>query len=342
MVTRVCGEQLRVHVEAVFRAAGLTFGGARVMAETYVEADLRCIPGHGCRLVPGLLAKLRDGRLNARPRIAVERRDGVGVVLDADHAPGPLALRAATVQAGRRAEDCGVGLVAVRRSGHAGAIGIGATRLADRGLIGVVGAQTSAPSLALRGGTGAPVLGNSAFALAFPGGEHPVLVDLAAGPISWGRLHQDGRAGRELPDGLAVDQRGRHTRSHADAAALLPGNGRSQALALALELLVGVLTGSSPLPTGQEGRGLFCLAIDSARLTTTDHLAAGVEALARAVRDDGARMPGDRAWSARSAALTHGVALDDDVLDALNHAGDLPAGAPPLVPLTSARIGGSP
>ena len=336
MVTRVCAQQLRARVEAVFRAAGLTFGGARVMAETYVEADLRGIPGHGCRLIPGLLAMLRDGRLNARPRITVERRDGVAVVLDADHAPGPLALRAATVQAGRRAEDFGVGLVTVRRAGHAGAIGIGAARLTDRGLIGTVGCQTSAPSLALPGGTGAPVLGNSAFAIAFPGGEHPVLVDLAAGPTSWGRLHQHSRAGRDLPVGQAVDRHGRPTRSPAAAAALLPGNGRSQALALALELLVGTLTGSSPLPTGQEGRGLFCLAIDPARLTATHDLAAGVEALARAVRGDGARMPGDRAWSARSAALAHGVALDDDVFDALNHAGELPVGAPPLVPLTTA------
>ncbi|MDI5969914.1 Ldh family oxidoreductase [Streptomyces sp. SL13] len=326
--------RLRAYVEALFRVAGVTRGGARAMADTYLEADLRGISGHGCRLVPGMLTKLEDGRLSARSAFTVVRRDGATLVLDAGYAPGPLAVRAATAGAERLARIHGVGLVAVHRSGHVGAVGIGAARLAERGLIGIVATQTSAPSVALLGGTGAPVLGNSAIAVAIPGPDHPVLVDLAAGPLSWGRLHEHARAGRTLPAGCAVDRCGRPVRDPERAAVLLPSSGRAQALAIVLELLVGAVIGATPLPTGQDGRGLLCLAIDPTRLTTAHQLSAGVEAVARAVHDDGVRMPGDRSWRSRATARTEGIALDHDTFNALVAAGRrLPGSMPPLVPL---------
>jgi LDH2 family malate/lactate/ureidoglycolate dehydrogenase len=329
MVTVVQHHQLTDYLERLFRAAGTTRGGARVMASAYVEADLRGIPGHGCRLVPTTLGKLRAGRLSPRPAMTVLHRSGAVHVLDAGLAPGPLAVRAATTTAGNLARHFGIGFTAVRRSGHAGALGIGAGWLAERGLIGMVAAQTSSPSVALLGGTGTPVLGNSAIAVGVPGPERPVLIDLAAGAMSWGRVHQHARASRVLPDGVALDRNGRPTRCPSAATALLPAGERGQGLAIVLELLVGTLTGSSPLPCGHDGRGVICLAIDPTRAGHADRIAAAVEAVAHAVHEQGARMPGDRGRQHRATAQSRGIELNDDDLAALILAGRPGVPAPP-------------
>ncbi|MFH9983700.1 Ldh family oxidoreductase [Streptomyces sp. NPDC017179] len=329
MVTRVPAVELTGYLERLYRAAGMTGGGARTMAAAHVEADLRGIPGHGSRLAPSYVARLRSGRLNPRPRITARHDSGACLVVDADLAPGPVAARHAVAACVRRARRHGVGLVCVHRTGHAGALGIAASQAARQGLVSILAAPTSSASVALLGGTGAGLLGNSAFAIAVPGPEpdQPVVVDLAAASSSWGRVHHRARMGQDLPEGCALDAAGRPVRDPAQAAVLLPAGERGQALAIVLQLLLGALTGTAPLPGGAEGRGLLSLTLDPVRLGTVD-VAAAVDEISRAVREQGARMPGDRAWAHRTAARQDGIELDDDDLAALIAAGHPDVRAP--------------
>ncbi|MEV6676295.1 Ldh family oxidoreductase [Streptomyces erythrochromogenes] len=309
---------LTVYLERAFRAVGMPRSGAQTMAQTLVEAETRGLPGHGIRLAPAYLRKLHDGSLNPRPKITC-RAEGPGVLaLDGDLAAGPVAARNAVGAATIRARKTGLGLVTVCRTGHAGALGVFVTWAARHGLVAMLAAQTSAASVALLGGSGGAILGNSALAVAVPGRdpEEPVCVDLAAGAMSWGRVHQRRTAGKRLAPGSALDAAGHPTVDPAQAAVLLPAGERAQALAIVLELLVGALAASSPLPAGGQGRGLLCLAIDPRALGVA-HLADSVTQVARQVRADGARMPGDRAWHARTAAATAGVRLQEDDLRAL-------------------------
>lgn len=321
---RIPASEVRGYLRALFRSVGMTREGSWAMADSLIEADLRGLPGHGARLAPGYVAKLRDGRLNPRPELAVVTEAPSAVALEGDLAPGPLAARAAVGTAMLRARGTGAAVVTVRRCGHAGALGVHASRPARQGLICLLAAQTSAASLALHGGSGRAVLGNSAVTVAVPGPdpEHPVLLDLAAGALSWGAVHALGRAGLPLPRGAALDAGGAPTVDPGAAAALLPrGEGAGQGLAVILELLVGALTRSAPLPTGAEGRGLLCLAIDPARLGVARLLHNGVREVSDAVRaTGGARMPGDRTWARRDAADGH-IALDDADAAALIAAG---------------------
>lgn len=328
MVIRVPAPELADYLERLYRAAGMSRGGARTMAAAHVEADLRGIPGHGSRLAPPYVAKLRSGRLNPRPRVRALHDSGVCLVLDADLAPGPLAARLAVTACVSRARRNGIGLVSVHRAGHAGALGVAASQAATQGLVSMVAAPTSSASVALLGGTGAPVLGNSAFAVAVPGPEpdQPVVVDLAAASSSWGRVHHRARTGQDLPEGCALDAAGRPVRDPHQAAVLLPAGERGQALAIVLQLLLGALTSTCPLPVGAEGRGLLSLAVDPARLGTDVAAAAGE--IARAVRAQGARMPGDRAWTHRTTAQKDGIELDDHDLATLIAAGQPDVRAP--------------
>ncbi|MDX3855780.1 Ldh family oxidoreductase [Streptomyces sp. AK02-01A] len=344
MVTVVPAAQLDDYLVRLYRAAGMTRAGARTVAGAQVEADLRGVFGHGSRLAPGYAEKLRCGRLNPRPTVrAVQSGEGC-LVLDGDLAPGALAARYAVEAATDRAHRTGLGLVAVRNAGHAGALGVPAAHLARLGLVGVLAAQTSSPSVAVLGGPGTALLGNCALAVAVPGpdAKRPVLVDLAAGAMSWGRLHEHARAGRELPEGCALDERGRATRDAAAATVLLPSGERGQALAIVLELLVGALTGSSTLPRGADGRGLLCLAIDPDRLGTATRLSGAVAEFAHALAEHSARLPGDRAWAHHDHARNHGIALNRHDLAALIAAGHPHVRAPRSWTQTTARPGINP
>ncbi|WP_073967484.1 Ldh family oxidoreductase [Streptomyces sp. CB02460] len=331
MAIAVLSEELTDYLIRLYLAAGMSRRGARTVAVAQVEADLRGVVGHGSRLAPGYVAKLRSGHLTARPKMT-RRSAGAGcLVLDADRAPGALAVKHAVSFAATGARCQGVALVIVRNAGHAGALGVGAAQLGRRGLVGVLAAQTSGPSVAVLGGPGTGLLGNSALAVAVPGPDphRPVLLDMAAGSMSWGRLHEHARTGRQLPEGCALDQGGQPTRDPERAAVLLPSGERAQALVIVLELLVGALTGSPALPCGDEGRGLLCLAIDPARLGTGGQLAAAVAEVALALGEHGARLPGQRAWSHHDHAAARGIRLAEPDLAALIAAGDPHVPPPP-------------
>lgn len=338
MVTVVRARDLAGYLESLYRAAGMSGEDAATMAAAHVEADLRGIPGHGSRLAPGYLAKLRDGRLRPRPRMTTVSQAGATLCLDAVLAPGPVAARRAAEASIRLARAHGTGLVIARRTGHAGALGTAATWVAAQGLICVLAAPSSSPSVALLGGTGTALLGNSALAVALPAPGQPAVLDMAASSASWGRIRQLARAGQSLPAGSALDSRGQPARDPSGAAVLLPAGERGQAAAIILQAILGALSGSSVLPDGSEGRGLLALVIDPACLGPAS-MAGAVGALARAVRDDGARMPGDRAHAHRAAALHDGITLDDADLAALITAGLPAVPAPPAWSTpTAARI----
>jgi LDH2 family malate/lactate/ureidoglycolate dehydrogenase len=330
MVTRVPAAALADYLERLYRAAGMSGDAARVMAAAHVEADLRGIPGHGCRLAPVYLAKLRDGGLNPQPRLTVRHDTGACQILDADLAPGPVAARHAAEASTERARRHGVGVVIVHRAGHAGALCITASQVAGQGLVSVLAAPASAASVALLGGTGTPVLGNSALAVAVPGSVpgQPVVLDMAAAASSWGRVHQRARTGLDLPDGCALDATGQPTRDPRKAAVLLPAGERAQAAAIALQALLSVLGDAAPLPDGADGRLLLSLAIDPARLGIATATAAA-DAISGTVRGNGARMPGDRGWTHRASALRNGIEIDNGDLAALIAAGHPDSPAPP-------------
>jgi LDH2 family malate/lactate/ureidoglycolate dehydrogenase len=326
--SRVHPRDLKAYLVLLYQAVGTSAAAARIIASAQVETDLCGVATHGSRMAPRYLAALADGRLKARPRPTVLADGPVCLALDADHAPGPLAAATAMRRAQRRAASHGMGVVTVRGAGHPGAVGTYAAQAARAGLVGIVAAQTSSPSVAPHGGS-TPVLGNTALAIAVPGqGDAPVLLDMACGALSWGRVRDLSATGKKLPPGAALDIDGRPTRSPQHARVLRTfGGAKGSALAMVLELLVGALTGSSLLPSDGEGRGLLCLALAPWHLEPGHRLGERVVEVCEAVRtSDGAlgtgtRIPGDRAWSARRAALVHGIPLAGHHLHALTDAG---------------------
>jgi LDH2 family malate/lactate/ureidoglycolate dehydrogenase len=321
----VTPEALSATVTALYVRAGMPRAHARHVASLQTATDMLGNQTHGTRLAPGYVAKLIDGRLNPRPKVAIRGRSKAAIGFDADRALGPVAASVAMGLAVRTARDAGVAMVSVTNAGHFGAIGMYALSATEAGMVGLAACHTGSPCVAPFGSDQA-VLGNSPFAVAIPTGDSmPVVLDMAVGAMSWGRIAAHGRQGEPIDEDVALDALGRATRRPSEAATLLPfGGAKGGGLAIAVEMLVGIVSRMDPQESSSEGRsGLFCAIDPSAFGVSPSRATSYVNDLADQVRrarprdSQHVRVPGDAKWSARRSASARGLALDSDHLGEL-------------------------
>ena len=272
---------------------------------------------------------LRAGSLEPRPEVRVAERSGATAVVDGGgglgHVPAETAMHLAIELAG----DAGVGVVAVRNSGHFGAAGVYTAMAAERGMLGVASTDTRQPAIVPAHGADAR-LGTNPIAFAAPGDAGPPFeLDMATTTASLGRVLGAWRRGRRLPRGWAVRRDGRPERDGRRAfegRRLTPlgsrpalGSYKGYGLAAMVEILCSVLPGR---PGGSVGH--FMLAIDPARFRPADEFRQGVDALGdllRATRPlDPSRpvlVPGDPERAEVERRSRHGIPLSRSTVEDL-------------------------
>lgn len=270
--TLVAAEDLTAFAAALLEKGGLTPEDARTTADVFVWAAQRGVDSHGTARVPAYLELLAKGVANARPRITVESTTPAAAVLDADRAPGPVALTRAAREAVDRARTYGIATVGVRRTVHTGAIGYYVSRIAEQGLIGL-GFVSGMPNMGYTGVKGAAVA-TSPLAVAVPADSRaPLLLDMATATIALGRIRQAKANGTPLPEGAAATADGTPTTDPDQAVMPLPlGGVKGSGMSLAFELLTSVLVGApifssfhSDDPRGREHRqNALLIAVDPA------------------------------------------------------------------------------
>jgi LDH2 family malate/lactate/ureidoglycolate dehydrogenase len=234
----------------------------------------------------------------------------------------------AVEKAGRK----GVGVCVVRGSNHLGALSFYVRIATDAGMIGVALSNTP-PAMAPPGGREA-YLGTNPIAAGVPTSGPPVIIDMATSQVARGSVLKALREGKPIPQEWAIDAEGRATTDPqaALAGSLTPlGGAKGFALALLIEVLAAVLSGSA---VGPEVAGTF---VDSDRPSNVGHffLALDPEAfgpgfsqrmdrLASALRAiqpvDPARpvrLPGDRRLKEREVRERQGLEVPDALLSEL-------------------------
>jgi ureidoglycolate dehydrogenase (NAD+) len=121
------------------------------MGKSLVWANLRGVDSHGVLRIPGYVERLKSKAINPAPDMRVERRSGAIAVLEADRAPGAVAMAMAMDEAIARAREVHVGWCAARNITHAGAVGYFALQAANVGMAGIV-MSASGPMMAYHGG----------------------------------------------------------------------------------------------------------------------------------------------------------------------------------------------
>ncbi len=149
------------------------------------------------------------------------------------------------------ARETGIAGVAVCNSNHFGTAAYYCRMACEEGMA-LIAATNSPPGIAPWGGRQA-YFGTNPIAFGFPTRrEPPVIVDLSSSVVARGKVILAAKQREPIPEGWAIDESG-ETTTDAQAAlkgAMLPlggadGGAKGYALALAVEMMAGVLSGAA-------------------------------------------------------------------------------------------------
>lgn len=351
----VGGSLLRDWTVAILAALGTPSDIAADVADVLVASDRRGIASHGTARLGNYASLVEAGVLNPSGRPILAGTRPALARFDAQNGWGHHAGRVAmdwTIQAAR---TTGVATAVVAHSNHYGIAGWYALRAAEAGLIGVSLTNSSplvAPTRARRS-----MIGTNPIAIAAPAGRWGTYcLDMATSTIPRGRIEVAARRGQRLEPGWAIDADGRPatTPEAALAGALQPlggaeatGGYKGYGLALAVDLLTGVLSGSGFGPgilglfstAGASDLGQAFIALDPAAIDEPGAFERRLEAYfdelaaAPTIPDAPGRVliPGEPERAAECRAEVQGVVLDSEHHASLMALGDRFGSAFPAV-----------
>ena len=236
--------KLHDFARALCEKAGLPSDDAEQMAKLQVQTDLRGVHSHGTRSLPGYLNQVLDGNLNPKPDLRIVSEGPSFAVINGDNGMGHLASTLAMETAIAKAKMTGVAAAGVHNAGHFGAAACYSIMAVKNRMIGFSTTNTGRPSIVAPGGAEA-VVGNSAMSYALPTGDgHPIVLDMACGVSSWGKIGTLRMYGKSIPEGWLLDDSGQPSSDPNQGGLMAPAAGpRGYGLALIMGILAGPLTG---------------------------------------------------------------------------------------------------
>ncbi|MCL4508008.1 MAG: Ldh family oxidoreductase [Chloroflexi bacterium] len=240
-------EDLERFAYELFIRCGVTENDAKLTANSLIVANLRGVDTHGVtRVLVPYVRRLQAGVTSPHTNIRTVRETMSTALIDGGNSIGQVVAAQAMKIAIEKARQTGCAWVGAQHSNHFGTAAYYAMMALEHDYIGVVmtnGIASVAPSGGL-----APMLSTNPLAFAVPAGNQPpVVVDMATTVVARGRIMLYAKQGLPIPEGWALDERGRPT-TDAHAAlrgTLLPMGGyKGYGLSLIVDILAGVMTGS--------------------------------------------------------------------------------------------------
>ena len=288
----------------VLAALGMPQHIVEPTARLMVQTDLRGVDSHGIGMLPRYAEWIREGFIEPAAEPKTVRDDLATALLDGQRGLGHYPSIFAMELTISKARTFGVGVVAVRNSGHFGAATNYSMMALSHDMIGL--ATSNSPYVAMVPTFGrAPALGTNPISLAAPAGTQPPFVlDMATTAVAIGKLRLASRWGKSIPEGWAVDPAGRPTMDPQVALAhrLLSPLGGSRALGghkgyglgVMVDILSGVLSGAvygnlffrSDMPKQKLHNVGHCFAaFDPARFRPLEEFKADMDDMLQALKD---------------------------------------------------------
>jgi len=278
-------EQIARTLTNAFLAMGFSEKDTAYATHALLTADARGVDSHGLARLEMYYGFWKTGvMVNMNAQLKVLRETPVSISFDAQDGLGIIMAEKAMERCVEKAKKSGICVITVKNGGHISMVGNYALKATEEGLIGWCISNTLSAMAPF--GSREKVIGNSPWCLAFPPGNKytdPIMLDMACAEASFGKLQLAARDGRPIPDGWAIDKDGRPTHDPNDVlqrgGSLIPFGGyKGSALAIMLELMASVLSGSPFAPgigtgtyvLGKEAKrekiGYFFMAMDPAIL----------------------------------------------------------------------------
>ncbi len=358
---RIPTDVLQSLVGDIFARAGCSAAEAGRIASHLLASDLAGHPSHGVVRVRGYVDSLQGGAVVADQTVEVVSENDTLVVLDGRFGFGQTVGEQAVAVGLERVEASGVSVVALRHAGHLGRIADWALQAADAGYVSIHFVNVTGAGLVAPYGGRERRFGTNPIAIGIPQLDRPpILIDFATSVVAEGKARVALNGGKPVPDDALVGPDGAPTGDTSVLYGDVPegknpdprrgpgalrtmGDQKGSALALACELLAGVLTGS-----GVSGDQPFCNGMLSIYLSPdhfgatafvaqatefADHVrgaAPSAEGAIGGVAGDGVKVPGDIERALAGEQRANGVDLaagtwDDLVLTAAKVGAELPA-----------------
>ena len=239
--------KLQKLVSSIFIKHGLSKIDADISSSALINAELVGAYGHGLSRLKMYCDRIKKKLINSKPKIKVKKISQSISHIDANNSIGFVGADIAIKIAIKNAQKTGIGMVAVKNSGHYGLSGYYAERAVKKNLITMI--YTNAPPAVAPHGALKSLFGTNPICFGTPtGSKIPFILDTSISMINRGKIRVAARNNQKIPDGVALDKFGNPTTDAKKAleGVQLPIAGfRGSGLAWMVDILSGVLTGGN-------------------------------------------------------------------------------------------------
>ena len=240
-------KKLKKVIKNIFIKYKLNKDHAAICAEALINAELVGAPSHGLSRLKMYCDRISKKIINPKAKIKVKKISQSIAHVDGNNSIGFVAADTAIKTAINNAKKTGIGLVAVKNSGHYGLSGYYAEQAVKKGLMVMV--FTNAPPAVAPHGSLKSLFGTNPICFGTPtGSKIPFILDTSISMINRGKIRVAAREGTKIPEGVALDKFGKPTTDAKKAleGVQLPIAGfRGSGLAWMVDILSGVLTGGN-------------------------------------------------------------------------------------------------
>ncbi|MGB7392268.1 Ldh family oxidoreductase [Marinomonas sp.] len=308
--------QARELSESILMDNGFSEDHAKSITDVILACQQDDCHSHGLFRLLMCTQSMKFGRINGSAKPAIVDAAPSVVKADANGGISLLAMDAALPLLIEKTKKNGIAALAINRCFHFSALWPEVEKLSAAGLAGLAMVPSHAWVAPAGGSRG--TLGTNPLAFSWPRqGQHPFTFDFATSQFARGEIELYRRAGKPLPEGVAIDKEGQPT-TDAEAAmggAMLTfGDYKGSALSIMIELLAGPLIDDLTSKESMEAangqpeapyHGEIIIAFDPNLLSGGKAAANNdrAERLFADIIDQGARLPSQRRYQARERNL---------------------------------------
>ena len=238
---------LKKQIVKIFQKYGLNKDHAMVSANALINAELVGAYGHGLSRLKMYCDRISKKVINAKPKIKIKKISQSVSHIDANNSIGFVAADLGIKTAIKHAQKTGIGMVAIKGSGHYGLSGYYAEQAVKKNLVTMI--YTNAPPAVAPHGALKSLFGTNPICFGTPtGSKIPFILDTSISMINRGKIRVAARNNQKIPEGVALDKFGKPTNDAKKAleGVQLPIAGfRGSGLAWMVDILSGVLTGGN-------------------------------------------------------------------------------------------------
>ena len=237
---------LRAKLKQIFSKYQLSKKHSEICADYLIKAELVEVKSHGLTRLKMYCDRIKKRLINPKPKIKIKKIKQSISHINADNSIGFVSADIAINPAIKNAKKTGIGLVAVKKSGHYGLSSFYAEQAVKKNLI--VFCFTNAPPALAPHGAKKSLFGTNPNCFGVPTGKVPFIFDASTSIINRGKIRRAHKLGEKIPYGVALNKSGKITTNAKEAllGTQLPiASFKGSGLAWIVDILSGVLTGSS-------------------------------------------------------------------------------------------------